>query len=321
MNKSRRRVLSHSDFSTNSNDNEFQVKYRTNESDCELEGTITLLDANSSLLTVEDYKSLISSQFKPRYSRYDFGEPLQLIKQEPEALLLSWDIDNIKDESAFSSQLTELNEFAEPPTSFADDHQPNLHERSGAVALCSSPFPSSNHGNLYSFPYSSLASYQIHGSSRQENTHAAFNNLHLNFSYVPKCLTQCDNYTDYNGSCDFFHTQSARWLMNNVLDDEPQHSSIESLSASGFVFDLGWKCFSGSEEHCQTAYHILEFPMDEMRPTVPVHEDCNYGSSYDAFVEDQPPFFIQPKSFFQEQKVCSLLTDKINVDITEMDYI
>ncbi|XP_038897156.1 uncharacterized protein LOC120085308 isoform X2 [Benincasa hispida] len=268
LNESRGRVFSHSDFSTNSDDNNFQ-DYRTKEFDCDVETKMTLLDVNVSPLTaaVDNYRSLISSLFKPQYGLYDQGEHLYLRKQELEPLLLGWDTDNIKDVS-FSSQLTELNTFAELPITFADDHQPNLHKSFGAVALCSSPFPSSNRRNLYSLPYSSLASYQIRGLSwhnveKEEDIDATFNNMHLNFSSVPKCLRQCDNYVNDEGSRDFC-AQSADWVMNNVLDDKHQNPSVESLCASDIVFDFGRKYLSGSKEQCQTAYHILQYPPDEM---------------------------------------------------------
>ncbi|XP_022954289.1 uncharacterized protein LOC111456585 isoform X2 [Cucurbita moschata] len=329
LNKSRGRVLFHSDFSTNNDDDNFHVKYRTKEFDSDVEGKMTLLDANSSPSTaaVENYRPLISTLFNQQYGFYDQGEPLHIRKQEMEPLLLGWDTDDIKDDS---SKFTEFHTFAEPPISFADDHQPNLHESFGAVALCSSPFPSSNHRDLYSLPYSSLASYQIHGLSRpnvekEEGIDATLNNVHLNFSSVPKCLSQCDNYVDDRGICGFFCAQSANWHMNYALDDEHRYPSLDSMCASGFVFDFGWKYLSGSKEHCQTAYHLLEYPLDEMRPTSPVNEECNIDSS-----EYGQPFFIQPESFFQEGKVRSLLTDKlswdvtrseINVAITEMDYV
>ncbi|XP_022991297.1 uncharacterized protein LOC111487990 isoform X5 [Cucurbita maxima] len=326
LNKSRGRVLFHSDFSTNNDDDNFHVKYRTKDFDSDVEGKMTLLDANSSPSTaaVENYRSLINL-FNPQYGFYDQGEPLHIRKQEMEPLLLGWDTDDIKDDS---SKVTEFHTFAEPPISFADDHQPNLQESFGAVALCSSPFPSSYHRNLYPLPYSSLDSYQIHGLSRhnvekEEGIDATFNNVHLNFSSVPKCLSQCDNYVEDRG---FFCAQSANWLMNYASNDEHRHPSLESMCASGFVFDFGWKYLSGSKEHCQTAYHLLEYPLDEMRPTSPVNEECNIDSS-----EYRQPFFIQPESFFQEgKKVRSLLTDKlswdvtrseINVAITEMDYV
>ncbi|XP_023549354.1 uncharacterized protein LOC111807729 isoform X3 [Cucurbita pepo subsp. pepo] len=328
LNKSRGRVLFHSDFSTNNDDDNFHVKYRTKEFDSDVEGKMTLLDANSSPSTaaVENYRSLITL-FNPQYGFYDQGEPLHIRKQEMEPLLLGWDTDDIKDDS---SKFTEFHTFAEPPISFADDHQPNLQESFGAVALCSSPFPSSYHRNLYPLSYSSLGSYQIHGLSRpnvakEEGIDASFNNVHLNFSSVPKYLSQYDNYVDDRGICDLFCAQSANWLMNYASDDEHRHPFVESMRASGFVFDFGWKYLSGSKEHCQTAYHLLEYPPDEMRPTSPVNEECNIDSS-----EYRQPFFIQPESFFQEGKVRSLLTDKlswdvtrseINVAITEMDFV
>ncbi|XP_023549353.1 uncharacterized protein LOC111807729 isoform X2 [Cucurbita pepo subsp. pepo] len=300
LNKSRGRVLFHSDFSTNNDDDNFHVKYRTKEFDSDVEGKMTLLDANSSPSTaaVENYRSLITL-FNPQYGFYDQGEPLHIRKQEMEPLLLGWDTDDIKDDS---SKFTEFHTFAEPPISFADDHQPNLQESFGAVALCSSPFPSSYHRNLYPLSYSSLGSYQIHGLSRpnvakEEGIDASFNNVHLNFSSVPKYLSQYDNYVDDRGICDLFCAQSANWLMNYASDDEHRHPFVESMRASGFVFDFGWKYLSGSKEHCQTAYHLLEYPPDEMRPTSPVNEECNIDSS-----EYRQPFFIQPESFFQEGK-------------------
>lgn len=267
LDKSRGRVFSGSDFSTNSEDNNFQVKYRTKESDCELEGKMTLLDVNGSPPTaaVKNYRSLISSLFKTQYGLIDQGEPLYLRKPELGPLLLDWDTDNIKDESSY--QLTELNTFSEPPISFADDHQPNFHKCFGAVASCSSPFPSSNPRNLYSLPYSGLASYPIHGVSRH-NVEKEYN----------MDLSQYDNYDDDRGSHDFY------WLMNNVLDDERQHPSVESLCASGLMFDFGWK-YLGSKNHCPTAYHILQYPLDEMRPTNLGNEECNNGSSDDVLVE------------------------------------
>ncbi|CAK9309753.1 unnamed protein product [Citrullus colocynthis] len=232
LNKSSGSLFSHSVFSTSSDDNNFHVQYRTKEFDCDVERKMTLLDVNGSHLTatVENYRSLISDLFKPQYGLYDQGEDLHIRKQELEPLLLGWDTDDIKDEN--SSQVTELNTFAEPPISFADDHQPNLHKSFGAVALCSSPFPSSNRRNVYSLPCSSLDSYQIHGLSwhnveKEEDIDATFN-VHLNFSSVPKCLRQCDNYVDDGGSRDFC-AQSADWLMYSVLDDERRNPSVESL--------------------------------------------------------------------------------------------
>lgn len=330
LNKSSGSLFPHSVFSTSSDDNNFQVQYRTKEFDCDVERKMTLLDVNGSPLTaaVENYRSLISGLFKPQYGLYDQGEDLHIRKQELEPLLLGWDTDDIKDES--SSQVTELNTFAEPPISFADDHQPNLHKSFGAVALCSSPFPSSNRRNIYSLPCSSLDSYQIHGLSwhnveKEEDIDATFN-VHLNFSSVPKCLHQCDNYVDDGGSHDFC-AQSADWLMYSVLDDERRNPSVESLCASGIVFDFGQKYL---KEQCQTAYHILKYPLDEMKLTAFLNEDCNNDSSDDVLADYRPTFFIQPESFFQEGKVCSIHTDKlswdaarseIKVDITEMNYI
>ncbi|KAA0050636.1 reverse transcriptase [Cucumis melo var. makuwa] len=335
LNNSRGRSSFHSDFSTNSNDNNFQVKYRTKEFDCDVDRKMTLLDVNGSPLTaaVENYRSFISSLFNPQYSLYDQDEHLHLRKQKLEPLLLGWDTDYIKDES--SSQLTELNTFAKSPISFADDHQPTLHESFGAVALCSSPFPSSNRINFNSLPYSNLASYQIQGLSwqnvsKEEDIDATFNNLHLNFSSVPKCLHQCNSYVD-DGGCHDLCAQNADWVMNNVVNDESQHPSVESLCASGLVFDFGWKYLSGSKEQCQTSYHILKYPLDEIQPTALINEEWSNDSSDDVLVDYGPPFYIQPESFFQEGKVYSVLTDKlscwdvvrseINVDdITEMNY-
>ncbi|XP_011659159.1 uncharacterized protein LOC101207408 [Cucumis sativus] len=327
LNKSRGRSFSHSDFSTNSEDNNFQIKYRTKEFDCNVDRKMTLLNVTAA---VENYRSFISSLFKPQYGLYDQDEHFHLRKQKLKPLLLGWDTDYIKDES--SSQLTELNTIAKSPISFADD-QPTMHESFGAAPLCSSPFPSSNRTNLNSLPYSSLASSQIHGLSWQnvagEDIGTTFNNLHLNFSSVPKFLHQWNSSVD-DGGCHDLCAQNTDWVMNNVLDDGSQHPSIESLCASGLVFDFGCKYLSDSKEQRQTAYHILKYPLDEIQPTALTNEEWSNDSSDDVLVDYRPPFFIQPESFFQG-KVYSILTDKlswdvarseINVDdITEMNYI